>query len=832
MMNIRYSGFIIVTAALAFSVTAYSGGNMETAKKNSVAPPSHRQNASAAFDRMNRETKQEHWLFLGDSITMGGHYVDYVETWFLLNEENPPEIINLGLSSETVSGLSEPEHPFPRPCLHTRLDRVLERIKPDLVIACYGMNCGIYHPFSESRFQAYKEGIRTLINQTQTGGSDIILLTPPPYAGGIKPQAPPGPGQSYGYKRPAADYNQTLQRYADWILSLDGKNGVRAFDIRPGLEAFMEKCYPNDPIHPNPYGHKLMAEAFLQKLAKDTGSNLLQTGINLRTSDPQWISLLKLVERQRVIYEKALLNDIGHGNPDVKKRNRLTLAEAREKVISVNADMEAIVSESKFRETSTSERSLTIDTAQQWLQAVKQSKGINFKDGLAALTGKVGHFQSVIWSFKEKCSVRYIVFRQSPFWQNWEPVDNLGPTNLADAPVLLSLGPENYWIFGRYSSAAPKKGFQPQDVMLAGFDIPLKTTPFSRQFDAPGGLRKGLGGYHAWQSRDMVNWVHHGPVTEKFSRWVTTAEYADGKTYIYYDYPNDQDPHLYIDEDLTDGVPGRNRGMAFRDPSHGSDCAVIRDLDGRFHLIYEDWSPINARTHSWDSPLAGHAVSDDGISGFNILSPAVDFRTTPTGEVAEYLHPHWKQHPEWDSNVGRYNIHKPGQDAFGDWAAICIGGQYYLFGDYHPAGKSRREMRVAWFTSSSLNKEFLLCGTIGTGHPDPDIAFAEGQFYLVTQMQTDYVSPGPWVEKVEARVGVDTDKDDKIDRWTAWKEIKERYAHIPGFARQIRSIAARLDGSVLPAGYGFQIEIKLTDSTSNKSRPVLDQLYLHVDSSD
>ena len=35
---------------------------------------------------------------------------------------------------------------------------------------------------------------------------------------------------------------------------------------------------------------------------------------------------------------------------------------------------------------------------------------------------------------------------------------------------------------------------------------------------------------------------------------MTTAEFADGKAYFYYDFPNDQDPHLYIDEDITAGV--------------------------------------------------------------------------------------------------------------------------------------------------------------------------------------------------------------------------------------------------------------------------------------
>ena len=50
-------------------------------------------------------------------------------------------------------------------------------------------------------------------------------------------------------------------------------------------------------------------------------------------------------------------------------------------------------------------------------------------------------------------------------------------------------------------------------------------------------------------------------------------------------------------------------------------------------------------------------------------------------------------------------------------------------------------------------------GNVGKGHPDPGIMFAEGQFYLVTQTPKDFVSPGPWVETVEVRVGVDTNND-------------------------------------------------------------------------
>jgi len=463
-----------------------------------------------------------------------------------------------------------------------------------------------------------------------------------------------------------------------------------------------------------------------------------------------------------------------------------------------------------------------IDTVEEWEEAEQESNGLELAGGLATPTNQVAFYRSVTRAFEAKRSARSMVLKQSPVWHNWIATNNIGPSNLRDAPVLLTLGPDDYWILGRYA-ASERSGFTPAEARLAGFDIPLKTTPFPKQFDAPGGLAERRGGYHAWQSKDMIHWVHHGPVTEGFSRWVTTAEYVDGKAYIYYDYPNDQDPHLYIDDDLTDGKPGKNMGIAFKDPSDGSDCTFIRDLNGDFHVIYEDWSPIKASKHSWDSPLAGHAVSVDGRSNFAIRPPAVDMRTKPTGEVAQYKHPHWKKHPDWDSNIAEYNVHEPEQDAFGDWAAISVGGQYYLFSDYHPA-QNGKDIRVAWFTSSSLDKPFTLCGEIGTGHPDPDITFAEGRFYLVTQTKHDYVSPGPWVEKVDVRVGVDTNKDGTIDTWTEFQEVKESYDYVKGFSKQVERIPASLDLRKLPPGFGFCFEFRTTDMTTNMSKPILDSI--------
>jgi len=482
--------------------------------------------------------------------------------------------------------------------------------------------------------------------------------------------------------------------------------------------------------------------------------------------------------------------------------------------------------------------SWSVDTQKEWTESVLLQEGLEIEDGMASPTAEKASLQSVLKRFSEKRSATSITFEQSPVWKNWNPVEDIGTASMRNAPVLLSLGPDNYWMFALYKgSKKSKKGkkagkaakaFKSTAATLEGFDIPLQTSQVANEFHAPGGLKKSLGGYHAWQSRDMKNWVHHGPITEGFSRWMTTAEYADGKAYFYYDFPNDQDPHVYVDEDMTDGLPGKNMGMAFKDPTHGSDCAFIRDLDGNFHVIAEDWSPINARTHAWDSPLATHAVSPDGITDFKILAPPVDHRTKPTGEIGNYTHPSWKKEDpaNYKTSVAEYEIHEPEQNAYGDWAAISIGGQYYLFGDFDPAGHSGSEsMSVAWFTSSSINEPFTFCGNIGKGHPDPDVMFALGQFYLVSQTD-DFVSPGPWVESVELRVGVDVSNDGKIDEWTDWQTVKETYGPIPGFAKQVAKTPATLDIRELSAGYGFQFKLRVTDITENKSKPILDRVEL------
>ncbi|MEG2086695.1 MAG: hypothetical protein RR022_00755, partial [Angelakisella sp.] len=110
-------------------------------------------------------------LILGDSISDIGDYVSFLNGYLAITENTQITIINGGVSSETCSGLSEPEHPFPRPCVLGRIDAALQKVKPDWVILSYGVNDGIYYPFEEGRFAAYKNGMTALIQKVQQCGA-------------------------------------------------------------------------------------------------------------------------------------------------------------------------------------------------------------------------------------------------------------------------------------------------------------------------------------------------------------------------------------------------------------------------------------------------------------------------------------------------------------------------------------------------------------------------------------------------------------------------------------------------------------------------------------
>ncbi|WP_261305462.1 SGNH/GDSL hydrolase family protein [Paenibacillus andongensis] len=269
-------------------------------------------------------------VFLGDSITDEGTFITYLDTYFEQRTSDIPfTFINLGISSETASGLTEADHPFPRPYIHDRLARALQESKPDWVVVGYGMNDGIYSPFLIERFQAYQNGILTAIRLIHQHGAKAIIMTPPPF----DPESMdanvllPDGQKDYSYKEPYARYNDVLRHYANWLLTLDSiaDEVVNIFD--PLLqhresEREMNPGYRSgDGIHPNSDGHWIMAKTLLSRLFHIT---LEQVPDFVEHPDQSPIFQL-ILQRQRLL-GSAWKEHVGHTNPNKKEALPLELA--------------------------------------------------------------------------------------------------------------------------------------------------------------------------------------------------------------------------------------------------------------------------------------------------------------------------------------------------------------------------------------------------------------------------------------------------------------------------------------------------------------------------
>jgi lysophospholipase L1-like esterase len=267
----------------------------------------------------------KHVLFLGDSITASGGYIANIEAWLLTQKmSQTPLIMNGGLASETVSGLSEEGHAggkFPRPDLFERLTRILEISKPDLVFACYGINCGIYLPLDDSRFNKYQEGFTKLKKQVEQAGAKLIIVTPPYFDDQIA--------------KKSFSYNGVLDKYADWLIS-QRQQGWWVIDLHhPMTQAVMKKremeakfTFSPDAVHPNAQGHWFMAQNIVTALGDSSVTNfespqamLAAHGYSEKTHS--------LVTQRMSVLRDAYVGTAGHKRPGVAKG--LPMSEAVQK---------------------------------------------------------------------------------------------------------------------------------------------------------------------------------------------------------------------------------------------------------------------------------------------------------------------------------------------------------------------------------------------------------------------------------------------------------------------------------------------------------------------
>ncbi len=283
--------------------------------------------------------REETVVFLGDSITQAGEAAAAVEFFFLTRDGTvPPKLINLGLSSETVSGLSEEAHPFPRPNLHERLDRALAATTPDWVVLAYGMNDGIYQPFSEERFAAFQQGLSDAVESCAASGARVILLTPAYFdrqTAAQRGSLGEKTDSDFAFNKVYPKYQEeVLSRYADWVMKHDFGPSVRyRVDIQSPLRTWVETEREKNPafaygdsIHPDDSGHLIIAEAFLSGLGFDTASTF-ESFHSMLSSSGEKRNAWDAMKQRRDLLTFSWLSHVGHQRP--KTPVGLPLPEAR-----------------------------------------------------------------------------------------------------------------------------------------------------------------------------------------------------------------------------------------------------------------------------------------------------------------------------------------------------------------------------------------------------------------------------------------------------------------------------------------------------------------------
>lgn len=252
-------------------------------------------------------------VFLGDSNTQAGGYVGFT-TYYLekLHPDKSFDVLGLGLASETLSGLSEPGHAggaFPRPCLFERLGRVLEKARPDVVFACYGMNDGIYLPPDKDRTAAFQTGVTKLVEQCRAAGvKQIYLVTPPIY--------------DFAPKAGEFNYDTVLTEYAKWEVGLK-LPGVRVIDLHTAMRAARaarETPFSKDKVHFGEDGHLFAARTILAALGVTAPDEPIAT----IKADP----LYRLVEQKRVARSAAWMRHVGYTREKTVPPGPLGTAEA------------------------------------------------------------------------------------------------------------------------------------------------------------------------------------------------------------------------------------------------------------------------------------------------------------------------------------------------------------------------------------------------------------------------------------------------------------------------------------------------------------------------
>lgn len=202
----------------------------------------------------------ERAVFLGNSITHGGHYHSYIWLYYMTHFPNMPiTIFNGGVGGDAASDELK------------RLDNDIFSKNPTTLMVTFGMNDSGYFEYNgdnakEFGEQKYQESIKNFDAMVkrfkQLPDTRMVMIGTSPYDEGAKI-----PGNLFKNK------NATIERIIAYQMDVAEKNGWEHIDLNAPMmeinrrEQAKDSTYTldgNDRIHPDNEGHMVMAYLFLK----------------------------------------------------------------------------------------------------------------------------------------------------------------------------------------------------------------------------------------------------------------------------------------------------------------------------------------------------------------------------------------------------------------------------------------------------------------------------------------------------------------------------------------------------------------------------------------